>query len=113
MTTFYDVPAELLIPVLAERLEAHEKITQPEWADFVKTGHTRNAHLSRRTGGTSAVLRFCVRSAPWDRLELTTFHRPSEVQKIEALHPTVPPLEADMSPVLLYNNSRMRGWLQI
>ena len=38
MTTFYDVPAELLIPVLADRLEGHEKITQPEWADFVKTG---------------------------------------------------------------------------
>ena len=43
MTTFYDVPAELLIPVLAERLEAHEKITPPEWADFVKTG----AHKER------------------------------------------------------------------
>ena len=43
MTTFYDVPAELLIPVLAERLETHEKITQPEWADFVKTG----AHKER------------------------------------------------------------------
>ena len=38
MTTFYDVPVELLIPVLAERLESNEKIAQPEWADFVKTG---------------------------------------------------------------------------
>ncbi len=43
MTTFYDVPAELLIPALAERLEAHDKINQPEWADFVKTG----AHKER------------------------------------------------------------------
>ena len=43
MTTFYDVPANLLIPVLADRLEADAKINQPEWADFVKTG----AHKER------------------------------------------------------------------
>ena len=43
MTTFYDVPAELLIPVLADKLAANDKITQPEWAGFVKTG----AHKER------------------------------------------------------------------
>ena len=43
MTTFYDVPADLLIPVLAERLKDHEKISQPDWAAFVKTG----AHKER------------------------------------------------------------------
>ena len=43
MTTFYDVPANLLIPVLADRLEDDAKINQPEWADFVKTG----AHKER------------------------------------------------------------------
>ncbi len=43
MTTFYDVPADFLIPVLADRLEADKKINQPDWADFVKTG----AHKER------------------------------------------------------------------
>ncbi|MFL2947553.1 MAG: 30S ribosomal protein S19e [Candidatus Poseidoniales archaeon] len=43
MTTFYDVPADLLIPALAARLEAIDGIDQPEWADFVKTG----AHKER------------------------------------------------------------------
>ena len=43
MTTFYDVPADLLIPALAERLAKDEKINQPEWAEFVKTG----AHKER------------------------------------------------------------------
>ena len=43
MTTFYDVPADLLIPVLADRLKSNDKINQPEWAEFVKTG----AHKER------------------------------------------------------------------
>ena len=43
MTTFYDVPADLLIPVLADRLEAISEVKQPEWADYVKTG----AHKER------------------------------------------------------------------
>ena len=68
MTTFYDVPAELLIPVLADRLEGHEKITQPEWADFVKTGshkerppvqknwwHLRSAAILRKVGRMGPV----------------------------------------------------------
>ena len=44
MTTFYDVPADLLIPALATRLEADDKINQTEWAAFVKTG----AHKERQ-----------------------------------------------------------------
>ena len=43
MTTFYDVPADLLIPVLAGRLEAMKEVNQPDWAEFVKTG----AHKER------------------------------------------------------------------
>jgi small subunit ribosomal protein S19e len=38
MTTFYDVPADLLIPALAVHLEAIDEINQPDWAEFVKTG---------------------------------------------------------------------------
>ena len=38
MTTFYDIPADLLVPGVAARLEASDSIKQPDWADFVKTG---------------------------------------------------------------------------
>jgi len=38
MTTFYDVPADLLNPALAGKLADVESITRPQWADFVKTG---------------------------------------------------------------------------
>ncbi|MED5486478.1 MAG: 30S ribosomal protein S19e [Candidatus Thermoplasmatota archaeon] len=38
MTTFYDVPADLLVPALAQQLEANDKISQPDWAEYVKTG---------------------------------------------------------------------------
>lgn len=38
MTTFYDVPADLLNPALAEKLSEIKSINRPQWADFVKTG---------------------------------------------------------------------------
>lgn len=38
MTTFYDIPADLLVPAIAARLEASDSINQPEWAEYVKTG---------------------------------------------------------------------------
>ena len=38
MTTFYDVPADLLNPVLADKLSEIDAISRPQWADYVKTG---------------------------------------------------------------------------
>ena len=38
MTTLYDVPAEALMPKLADKLKGNENIKPPEWAVFVKTG---------------------------------------------------------------------------
>ena len=38
MTTYYDVPADLLNPALADKLSENESINRPQWADFVKTG---------------------------------------------------------------------------
>ncbi|MFW6153109.1 MAG: 30S ribosomal protein S19e [Halobacteriota archaeon] len=35
MVTFYDVPAEALIPALAERLE--DRLDEPDWMAFAKT----------------------------------------------------------------------------
>jgi len=41
MTTFHDVPADLLNPAVAAKLADNGAITAPEWADFVKTGTHR------------------------------------------------------------------------
>jgi small subunit ribosomal protein S19e len=41
MATAYDVPAEKLIPRIAEELKKMETIKPPEWAAFVKTGRHR------------------------------------------------------------------------
>jgi len=41
MTTYHDVPADLLISELSQRLVENDAITAPEWADFVKTGTHR------------------------------------------------------------------------
>ena len=45
MTTFYDVPAELLNPALADKLSGMDGISRPQWADYVKTGiHRERPH---------------------------------------------------------------------
>ena len=38
MTPFYDVPADLLNPALADKLSGMDGISRPQWADYVKTG---------------------------------------------------------------------------
>ena len=61
MTTYYDVPADLLIAGLSEKLHSFDKIQAPEWASQVKTGthrerppiqedwwHTRSASILRK-----------------------------------------------------------------
>lgn len=44
MSTVYDVPADQLIPTIAEELKKAKEITPPEWAQYVKTG----THKERR-----------------------------------------------------------------
>ena len=39
MTTFYDIPADLLIPALADHLSETKGMEAPEWSSFVKTAH--------------------------------------------------------------------------
>ena len=61
MATAYDVPAEKLIPKIADELKKIEAIAAPEWGSFVKTGrhrekspvnpdwwHTRSAAMLRK-----------------------------------------------------------------
>lgn len=38
MTTVYDVPAEMLINNVAQKLKNDQKTNPPEWASFAKTG---------------------------------------------------------------------------
>ncbi len=38
MTTVYDVPAEMLINSVAQKLKSDQKVKPPEWALFAKTG---------------------------------------------------------------------------
>ena len=43
MTTFYDVPADLLIGELSKLLSERDAVNMPEWATYVKTGvHREN-----------------------------------------------------------------------
>lgn len=44
MSTVYDVPADQLIPTIAEELKKAKEITPPDWAQYVKTG----THKERR-----------------------------------------------------------------
>ncbi len=61
MTTYYDVPADMLISGLSEKLHSYDGIKAPEWAPHVKTGthrerppvqedwwHTRAASILRK-----------------------------------------------------------------
>lgn len=61
MTTYYDVPADLLITGLVEKMGSYDKINAPDWASQVKTGthrerppvqddwwHTRAASILRK-----------------------------------------------------------------
>ena len=41
MTTYYDVPADLLIGSLSAELQSFEQIIPPEWAEYAKTGTHR------------------------------------------------------------------------
>ena len=41
MTTYHDVPADLLIEELSQRLESNAEINSPDWAEFAKTGTHR------------------------------------------------------------------------
>ncbi len=67
MTTFYDVPANFLIPALAEQLKSNAAISMPEWADVVKTGSSRERPPTQtdwwHTRG-AALLRKIARQGP-------------------------------------------------
>ena len=41
MTTYYDIPANMLISALADKLSDSKDIVAPDWSEYVKTGVDR------------------------------------------------------------------------
>ena len=67
MTTYHDVPADMFIPALADRLGDVEAIVAPEWAAYVKTGVTRERPPTQENWWhlrAAAVLRKVARRGP-------------------------------------------------
>ena len=67
MTTYHDVPADMFIPALADRLGNVEAIVAPEWAAYVKTGVTRERPPTQENWWhlrAAAVLRKVARRGP-------------------------------------------------
>mgnify|MGYP001377698124 FL=1 len=67
MTTFYDVPADLLISKLSSMLLEKDVVNMPEWATYVKTGtHRENPPTQEDWWATraAAILRKVGTSGP-------------------------------------------------
>lgn len=67
MTTFYDIPSELLIPALAEKISSTDGIETPDWAGYVKTGVSREKPPSQENWWflrSAALLRKVAREGP-------------------------------------------------
>lgn len=67
MTTFYDVPASLLIPELSNHLATLDELTPPEWTEFTKTGIHRERPPTQEDWWTirgAAILRKVAMHGP-------------------------------------------------
>lgn len=67
MTTYHDVPVDLLLPALAARLVDEGAVSAPEWADYAKTGVTRERPPTQTDWWqvrAAAVLRKIARQGP-------------------------------------------------
>ncbi len=67
MTTYHDVPANLLLPLVAEKMSEMEGVSRPAWAEHVKTGIHRERAPTQENWWeirTAAVLRKVALNAP-------------------------------------------------
>lgn len=67
MTTVYDIPADLLMPALADAMAEQDAISMPEWADYVKTAVDRERPPTQSNWWylrTAAILRKVSRNGP-------------------------------------------------
>ena len=73
MTTYHDVPADMFIPALADRLGDVGAIVAPDWAAYAKTGVTRERPPTQENWWhlrAAAVLRKVARRGPIGILSL-------------------------------------------
>ena len=67
VTTYHDIPADLLNPALGQRLTTLDSIQMPDWAAYVKTGvHTERPPISKDWWAMrcAALLRKVARNGP-------------------------------------------------
>ena len=67
MTTFYDIPADLLINALADNLSESGDFNAPEWSNFVKTGSDREKPPTQSNWWavrTASILRKVAKQGP-------------------------------------------------
>ena len=67
MTTYYDVPADLLINALADKLSDSDKFNAPDWSNFVKTGADREKPPTQANWWairTASILRKVAKQGP-------------------------------------------------
>ena len=75
MTTYYDIPADLLIPALAEKLSTVKDIEQPDWSNYVKTGADRERPPTQSNWWNvraASILRKVARQGP---VGVTLWHK--------------------------------------
>ena len=67
MTTYYDIPANMLISALADKLSDSKDIVAPDWSEFVKTGVDRERPPTQEnwwTIRTASLLRKVAKQGP-------------------------------------------------
>ena len=67
MTTYYDIPANMLISALADKLSDSKDIVAPNWSEYVKTGVDRERPPTQEnwwTIRTASLLRKVAKQGP-------------------------------------------------
>ena len=67
MTTYYDIPANMLISALVDKLSDSKDIVAPDWSEFVKTGVDRERPPTQEnwwTIRTASLLRKVAKQGP-------------------------------------------------
>lgn len=67
MTTYYDIPANMLISALADKLSDSKDIVAPDWTEYVKTGVDRERPPTQEnwwTIRTASLLRKVAKQGP-------------------------------------------------
>ena len=67
MTTYFDIPANMLISALADKLSASKDIVAPDWSEYVKTGVDRERPPTQENWWTiraASLLRKVAKQGP-------------------------------------------------